>query len=461
MTNIDHAITASSLSGAASSFSFPAVPPTEHHEATMPVPASRDRNWPAYLQEVCELLWPPPAMITLDGAGPHSPRPSGAQSALREPQGRQDREFMLISGLGRPPLIVPAAPRLAAAAVRHFGRSGSLSARVAIKGVSAGLAIGLGATVVRGRIRVSEPAHADNIEAYLRGAISRELRMSMFLGKPRANRKPVLQLLSPAGEPVAYAKIGINPLTRHLVRTEHDALIRLGRAGLTQLKAPPVLHYGEWHGLDVLVIGALPAWLRSRPAPAVRLAAAMSEVARLDGLRQASLTSSTYLRQLRGQLAGADEGGSRTALQQALDVVESLAGDTVLTFGAWHGDWSPWNMATTRDGMLVWDWERFGSDAPLGFDALHHWMQGEIGPGRGDPRATAIACVQRAALLTAPFGVEAPQARITAALYLADLATRYLVDRQAKAGARHGDPGSWLIPALTAEVARLPLRAAR
>jgi hypothetical protein len=47
------------------------------------------------------------------------------------------------------------------------------------------------------------------------------------------------------------------------------------------------------------------------------------------------------------------------------------------------------------------------------------------------------------------------EARLTAALYLADVATRYLVDRQAQAGAPLGDPGTWLIPALVAEVAQL------
>jgi len=48
-------------------------------------------------------------------------------------------------------------------------------------------------------------------------------------------------------------------------------------------------------------------------------------------------------------------------------------------------------------------------------------------------------------------------ARRTAALYLTDVATRYLVDRQAQAGAPLGAPGTWLIPALVGEVA--PLRA--
>ena len=401
------------------------------------------REGPAYLREVCELLWPPPTVITLSGDSPGSSPPGRAGD---EAEQRHDHEFMLISGLGRPPLIVPAAPRLAAAAIRHFSRSGSRSARLAVRAVSAGLASGLGAAVARGRIRVTEPPRADTIESHLASVLSQELRLSMFLGRPRANRKPVLQLLSPSGDPVGYAKIGINQLTRDLVHTEHEALTRVARVGLTQLTAPPVLHYGDWHGLSVLVLGALPAWTRSRPVPAGRLAAAMSEVARMDGLRQAPLAGSAYLRELRLRLARADEGPSQMALQQVLDTLEALAGDTVLTFGAWHGDWSPWNMVTTQRGILVWDWERFGSDVPLGFDALHHWMQGEIGPGHGDARGAAASCLGHAAVLTAPFGAGAEQARLTAALYLADLATRYLVDRQAKAGARHGDPGEWLIP---------------
>ena len=51
-------------------------------------------------------------------------------------------------------------------------------------------------------------------------------------------------------------------------------------------------------------------------------------------------------------------------------------------------------------------------------------------------------------------GIEPARARLTAALYLADVATRYLVDRQAAAGAPLGAPGTWLIPALVGEMAR-------
>jgi len=76
-------------------------------------------------------------------------------------------------------------------------------------------------------------------------------------------------------------------------------------------------------------------------------------------------------------------------------------------------------------------------------------------PGRREPRAAAVSCIERAPQLLAPFEVGAAEARLTAVLYLADLATRYLADRQAKAGAARGAPGRWLIPAISGEVARL------
>ncbi len=112
-------------------------------------------------------------------------------------------------------------------------------------------------------------------------------------------------------------------------------------------------------------------------------------------------------------------------------------------------------MASTDRGLLVWDWERFTRDVPAGFDALHYWLQTEVGPGRGEPRAAASGCIDRAPQLLAPFGVDPADAGLTAILYLADLAIRYLADRQDEAGARFGRVGVWLIPAITDAVTRL------
>ena len=44
---------------------------------------------------------------------------------------------------------------------------------------------------------------------------------------------------------------------------------------------------------------------------------------------------------------------------------------------------------------------------------------------------------------------------IAALLYLVDLATRYLADRQAEAGARLGVLGTWLLPVLIKRIGEL------
>ena len=410
----------------------------------------------AYLREVCEILWPPTAEMTLYG-GPHGwPQITGAvrPRALGGTARADGRDFVLIPGVRHPRLLVPAAPRAAAAALRQYGQPRSWAARMGVAAFALGLASGLGGTLLGVRVRVTAPPEAESIESYLKSVLSPDIRVSIRLGPARANRKPVLQLHTTSGEAAGFAKVGFNPLTRDLVRAEAVSLAWLERAGLAGISVPRVLHHGQWHGMDVLVLSGLPVWQRRRALSAAHLSAAMDTVARVGGLQEGALASDAYLHQLRERLETADPGPERSELLQALDTIDATGLCPGLTFGAWHGDWSPWNMASTTSGLLVWDWERFACGVPRGFDALHYWLQSEVGPQHRDPLAAATDCAGQAPALLAPFGIDPARARLTAAMYLADVATRYLVDRQAAAGAPLGAPGTWLIPALVGEVAR-------
>jgi len=410
----------------------------------------------AYLREVCELLWPQTAEMTLYGGAHGWPQISGARPRALGGSGLpQGRDFVLIPGVRHPRLLVPAAPRAAAAALRQYGQPRSWPARIGVAAFALGLASGLGGTLLGVRVRVTAPPEAESIESYLKSVISPDIRVSIRLGPARANRKPVLQLHTTTGEPAGFVKIGFNALTRDLVRAESASLTWLERARLAGISVPRVLHHDQWHGMDVLVLTSLPVWRRRRSLTPARLAAAMDTVARVGGLQPGAVAGEAYLRRLRERLAAADPGPERSALLEALDTIGATGLTAGLTFAAWHGDWSPWNMASTTGGLLVWDWERFASGVPLGFDALHYWLQSEVVPQHRDPLAAATGCVAHAPGLLAAFGIDGVQARLTAALYLADVATRYLVDRQAQAGAPLGAPGTWLIPALLDEVARL------
>jgi hypothetical protein len=367
--------------------------------------------------------------------------------------GEHTTEFFVVPHERRPRLLVPVGDRrVAAAAVRRYAEPQSRLARLKRDAVVAALRTGASAVLLRDRRRVS--AGADTVEAYLRGALGLELRLSVHIGPARANRKPVLQLLAPDGQTVGFAKLGTSALTRTLVRAEATALATLAPAKLTQLAVPRILHTGRWGEHEVLVQSALPVWHQRAALTAPRLAAAMREVATCCGTQRSALRDSSYWTRLRDRLTAIAPHPEGRVLREAAERIVHSAGRVELTQGAWHGDWSPWNMASLADTLLVWDWERFTPGVPIGFDALHHALQRGI--AGGDATLAVAGTVDLAPELLLPFGVVHRQAvEVTALLYLIDLAARYVADRQAEAGARLGVLGSWLLPVLVARVEAL------
>jgi hypothetical protein len=388
-----------------------------------------------YLTEVLGLLYPAPCRT--DGA-------PGAHIA----------DYYVVPDARRPRLLVPSTSRrVAAAAVRRYAEPQSRSARLKRDAVVAALRTGASSVLLRDRIRVTGPVGA-SIDGYLRESLGRELSVSIHIGPARANRKPVLQLIDPDGETFGFGKLGTGPLTQHLVRAETNALIALGKSGLTKLTVPRVLHAGQWRGLQVLVQSALPVWLPRAPLTPRRLAAAMVDIAGCCGYSTGALSGSAYWTELRARLAGVQDRPEGVALAAAAEQLGAHARGTTLRYGAWHGDWAPWNMANLADALLVWDWERFAQGVPVGFDAIHHELQRRI-QSSGDAAGAVEATVRRAGELLAPFGVASEARETTALLYLVDLAARYLTDRQAEAGARLGVLGTWLLPVLIRRVEEL------
>jgi hypothetical protein len=388
-----------------------------------------------YLTEVLELLYPWPCRT--DGTA-----------------GTPIAEYLVVPDARRPRLLVPSTSRrVAAAAVRRYAEPQSRAAKLKRDAVVAAVRTGASAVLLRDRIRVTGP-YSSSIDGYLSESLGRELSVSVHIGPARANRKPVLQLIGPEGDTFGFGKLGTGPLTRRLVRAETAALEELRGSGLTKLTVPSVLYAGEWRGLQVLIQSALPVWLPRAPLHPRRLMAAMLDVAGCCGYTNGPLDDSGYWQELRGRLHEVADRPEAAGLASAAELLVKHAGDTVFRYGSWHGDWAPWNMANLAETLLVWDWERFATGVPMGFDAVHHELQTRI-QSTGDARDAVEQTVCRAAELLAPFGVPAAGREVTALLYLVDLATRYLTDRQAEAGARLGVLGTWLLPVLIRRVEEL------
>ena len=413
--------------------------------ATVTESAGTATDRSGYLRDVLAVLWPEPARIERRGWV----APGAAARSGRAAPGSSPTEFLVVPNETRPVLLVPRRPRRAtAAALRHYKASAVGGRRLAFRGLAAAAQLGLG-DVLPHRITVGPTGDGPeaDVAAYLRKVLDRDLVVSLRVGPARANRKPVLELLSPSGEMLGFAKVGITGLTRELVRAEAAALDVLGAAGLTRLQVPRLLHHGQWRDHEVLVQTPLSG--SGRTVSRAMLTSAMAEVATMQGVTTQVVGQSSYWGTLRSRLQGCADRETAAALLQVMDDLQATADVTSVAFGSWHGDWTPWNMASSGDQVLAWDWERFESGVPIGYDALHHQLQAAVErDGAGGARSATEAALFTAPMTLGALGVRPGFAVFVAALYLIEIATRYTCDGAAEAGARLGDVSTWLLPPL-------------
>ncbi len=352
-------------------------------------------------------------------------------------------------------LLVPTGPpAAAAAALRRFDNDRS-PAQVAAGIVGRAIArIGLLRLVPGQRIALPRFALVDELA---RALGEPELLASVTVGTRRRNRKPVLQLLTPTGRIVGYAKVGWSPLSSELVANEADALRAVEGRLPAWLRAPVVLHEQPWRGGVVTVSSPMTPEprLRALLPPVARPERTLPSVARpertlpsvarpertLPSVARPERTLPTIVR----AIAAADAAGPRpvgeldvfdewrsAGLHDEIDVsaVRARHADTCVTIGFWHGDLTPWNLAIRGSSATLWDWEFGGRGRPLGFDALHHAFEAWRRTRRGSNRRALAIVVATAAEILAPF-VEAPDQRTRGAtvdaivdLYLCELIAR-------------------------------------
>jgi hypothetical protein len=428
--------------------------------ATLTEPAGPATDRAGYLWETLAVLWPEPARIErrgreVPGSG-SQPGPAGRTTrAGRTTQARGQAEFLLLPNEDRPVLLLPRRPRrAAAAALRHYKASAVGRRRLAFRGLALAAQLGL-ADALPHRIAIEGGGTGPDadVAAYLRRVLGRDMVVSLRIGPPRANRKPVLELLSPGGDVLGFAKVGITGLTRELVRAEAAALGVLGAAGLTRLDVPRLLHHGQWRDHEVMVQAPLSG--SGRTVTRALLTSAMAELATVHGVSIQPVGQSGYWRGLHSRLEACSAREPAAALLQVLAGLQATAETTSLAFGSWHGDWTPWNMAFSGGRVLVWDWERFEAGVPVGFDAVHYQLQAAVQRNPAGAQAAADAALFTAPMTLGPLGVRPGSAVFVAALYLTEIATRYAGDGAAEAGARLGDVSTWLLPALSRYAGRL------
>lgn len=348
----------------------------------------------------------------------------------------QGRTFRVLPSARRPRIIVPAdVPAAARTSLQRTSANDSHGRRAARATVGA-LASGPLASAAFPTLLHVAPVDDDSVEARLSAVAGGPIRFSLAGGSPRANAKPVLGVYRPGRGEVGFCKVGLTELASRLVAHEADVLQRLAAVGGDRLVVPPVLHAGAWDDHELVLLGAV----RGEIGPGrVLPVEAMRAIAGAAGLRRLPWTESPWVAAVVARSLRSPVGIGERLRELLAALVERNDGQARtrghLLHGSWHGDWGPWNMAWSAGRAVVWDWERFSTDVPAGFDVVHFTAHARL--RRIGDRAGALDVLARraepavAAFLAGfpnPAGSETTAVSAVVDAYLLELACRFAVD---------------------------------
>jgi len=304
--------------------------------------------------------------------------------------------------------------------------------------LAAALRSGLARKVIGDRLRIYRPADGEtppqSLDAHLCEVVGEPVALAFQVTRARANRKPVLRLMDSSGATVAFVKVGGNPLTAELVRGEAAALRRVSQSNLRHLLVPRVRSSHSWNQLELLVLEPLPIGHRSRQPTAPMVTRAAVELATSQGVTRGRLAASPYWRRTLSRVAELPRDQHVVRLESAIRAIEETHASLELPFGAWHGDWASWNYASRGGRLVVWDFERFDTEVPLGFDLCHLLAQEALPGADADFTLSTSRSWAEVEAALGPFDVSGRAARLVFMVYLVEISLRWIGDRQPEMG---------------------------
>ncbi len=327
-------------------------------------------------------------------------------------------EYAVVPGLRAPRLLVPlAGAPTVSRAVRRYSAAAT-RAEIWSRTTLAAALRATGPATFADRVRV-HGTDAGSLAAALAEVIGEPVTFSVGIGSARVNRKPVLQLFGLDGRPRGFAKVGDSPRARSDVVAEARALRLLAERAWYSFTPPALLGQIGWRGRIVLVMGDLHYDRAQRPedrrGPPLT---AMTELTEAYAGPPRELEELSWTRRQRRIADHLEDARARRRMIAALDATVEAAAGRLWPIGAWHGDWTPWNMARWRGRLQVWDWERFEVGVPQGLDRLHYLVN--VATRR---EGASAGSVQRALLAAGDGG---PESHLLGAAYLIAVAGRYL-----------------------------------
>jgi hypothetical protein len=346
-------------------------------------------------------------------------------------------ELLAVRGPSGQFLVPAERPTTSARSLLAYNGLRPLRVRAARAAIAATLLLRAGSWLSEPR-RISAPPGAPVLLDQLASVLGRP--RLVFAATEQAGSgflTPVLQLFTPDGRPAGFAKIGWDPVTAAMIRTEADALQRAAaRVDPDRFCVPQVAWAGHWEGLELLVTAPMPARVRRLRESELPPVEPLLDVATIDGpLQRRRVTDSSYWNDAIS-IATVEAEHGRRALNDQLEVIADRHADIELAFGRWHGDWVEWNLARADGRLWAWDWAYSAADVPLGFDLLqffhlrHRILRGEA------PAAALTHAASDASAGLIRLGLPIEEQRAVIALHRAEVLLREERAHQARATVR-------------------------
>lgn len=325
--------------------------------------------------------------------------------------------------------LVPLSNRVSAArTLRKYSSSLTVTEIAQRAAMAVAFQLG-GSTMLRDRVTVL--GEHRSLRAYLSQWFGQQVSFSISIGTVRLNRKAVLQIFDRDGRTLAYAKVASSERVIQDVEAEARALRHIEGRLPQEIRAPQVLGTEVWEGSYVLLMSPLSISMRQplggRRSPPVRHMQLLNES---FGEPDQLLPETAMWQRLQDVCGELDPGPVQDTFADLLHEIEGRSEGRPVRVGAWHGDWTSWNMARgRRREVLLWDWERFETGVPAGMDHCHFLVNAAVRERRFSARAIvgALDGLQ-------PAGQHATASDLVVSSYLARLALRYTAGAQGPGG---------------------------
>ncbi|MCP5028576.1 MAG: hypothetical protein GY929_20050 [Actinomycetia bacterium] len=350
------------------------------------------------------------------------------ENAESVPSTARRETYLLLPSAADPRQVVDASSsRLLAAELARAPAGSSTAAAATRRALSIGASLGLGRVLRLNRMTI-DGVGSSTLAARLAEVLDRdEVRLSLAAGPARPNRKPVARILDPDGQLLGVAKIGWDPSTRALIEREAAALD--GAAELpTPFLTPVARGLIDVGALRVLVLEPLDIPDdRIDPLTIDPEVGAVKVLAGHD-IESVPLARAPFLVSLTDRLVRHDRGAE---LRGLIDRLRAVSGHDPVLVGRAHGDWAPWNLRRVPAGLLVWDWERYASGVPVGFDLAHHRYSVHR-PGSADVATSAARAESDLRDLVPQLGLGPTDVASLVLFQLMELATRHFESASAE-----------------------------